>query len=189
MLLPRYTDITHGLCQRPARISPKYFYDQQGSQLFEAITQLPEYYPTRTENALMRHHAAAIARAVGTGRVLIELGAGSCRKARVLCETVRPSCFVGVDISADFLEDSVASLQRDLPWLDARAVGGDITHGVDLPSDIPRAGRLVFYPGSSIGNFDPPHALELLGHAKGRYAELWSLQTQNRSVPNQISYS
>ncbi|MCI5068480.1 L-histidine N(alpha)-methyltransferase [Acidovorax sp.] len=166
MLLPRYTDITHGLCQRPARISPKYFYDQQGSQLFEAITQLPEYYPTRTENALMRHHAAAIARAVGTGRVLIELGAGSCRKARALCETVRPSCFVGVDISADFLEDSVASLQRDLPWLDARAVGGDITHGVDLPRDIPRAGRLVFYPGSSIGNFDPPHALELLGHMR-----------------------
>ena len=166
MLLPRYTDITHGLCQRPARISPKYFYDQQGSQLFEAITQLPEYYPTRTENALMRHHAAAIARAVGSGRVLIELGAGSCRKARALCETVRPSCFVGVDISADFLEDSVASLQRDLPWLDARAVGGDITQGVDLPSDIPRAGRLVFYPGSSIGNFDPPHALELLGHMR-----------------------
>ena len=81
-------DITQGLRQRPARISPKYFYDQHGSRLFEAITELPEYYPTRTENALMQRHAADIARAVGTGRTLIELGAGNCQKARALCRLV-----------------------------------------------------------------------------------------------------
>ncbi|WP_422843133.1 L-histidine N(alpha)-methyltransferase [Acidovorax sp. M2(2025)] len=166
MLLPRYTDITHGLARRPAHISPKYFYDQRGSELFEAITRLPEYYPTRTETALMRQHAQAIARAVGPGRVLVELGAGNCQKARALCALIRPACFVGVDISDDFLEEAVAGLRAALPGLDARALAGDLTQGVDLPRDIPRAGRLIFYPGSSIGNFDPPQAVELLTHMR-----------------------
>ena len=161
-----HSDITHGLSQRPARISPKYFYDQRGSQLFEAITRLPEYYPTRTENALMQLHAADMAHQLGTVRTVIELGAGSCDKARALCRWVRPACFVGVDISVDFLQEAVQRLRADMPGLDARAVGGDMTQGLVLPADIPRAGRLVFYPGSSIGNFDPPHALELLCHMR-----------------------
>ena len=166
MLLPRYSDITHGLTQRPARISPKYFYDQHGSQLFEAITRLPEYYPTRTEMALMQAHADSIAGAIGRGRTLIELGAGNCQKARTLCRLVQPACFVGVDISADFLEQAVQGLRDEFPALDARALAGDMTLGVSLPDDIPRTGRLVFYPGSSIGNFDPPHALDLLAHMR-----------------------
>ncbi|KRD55280.1 dimethylhistidine N-methyltransferase [Acidovorax sp. Root275] len=167
MPLPSPTDdITRGLNQRPASISPKYFYDQHGSQLFEEITRLPEYYPTRTETALMQQHADGIARAVGPGRTLIELGAGNCQKARTLCRLVQPACFVGVDISADFLQAAVQGLRDDFPGLDARAVGGDMTRGVVLPADIPRKGRLVFYPGSSIGNFDPPHALELLAHMR-----------------------
>jgi L-histidine Nalpha-methyltransferase len=167
MHLPSPTDdITRGLSQRPACISPKYFYDQQGSELFEEITRLPEYYPTRTETALMQQHADSIARAVGPGRTLIELGAGNCQKARTLCRLVQPACFVGVDISADFLQAAVQGLRDDFPGLDARAVGGDMTQGVVLPGDIPRNGRLVFYPGSSIGNFDPPHALGLLTHMR-----------------------
>lgn len=167
MPLPSSTDdITRGLNQRPARISPKYFYDQHGSRLFEEITRLPEYYPTRTETALMQQHAADIARAVGVGRTLVELGAGNCQKARTLCRLVQPACFVGVDISADFLQAAVQGLRDDFPGLDARAVGGDMTQGVALPGDIPRTGRLVFYPGSSIGNFDPPHALDLLAHMR-----------------------
>lgn len=167
MHLPSPTDdITRGLSQRPASISPKYFYDQHGSRLFEEITRLPEYYPTRTETALMQQHAADIARAVGEGRTLVELGAGNCQKARTLCRLVQPACFVGVDISADFLQAAVQGLRDDFPGLDARAVGGDMTQGVALPDDIPRAGRLVFYPGSSIGNFDPPHALNLLAHMR-----------------------
>lgn len=159
-------DITRGLNQRPASISPKYFYDQHGSRLFEEITRLPEYYPTRIETALMQQHAADIARAVGVGRTLVELGAGNCQKARTLCRLVQPACFVGVDISADFLQAAVQGLRDDFPGLDARAVGGDMTQGVALPDDIPRTGRLVFYPGSSIGNFDPPHALDLLAHMR-----------------------
>jgi dimethylhistidine N-methyltransferase len=161
-----HSDITDGLNQRPARISPKYFYDQRGSQLFEAITRLPEYYPTRTENALMQAHAADMAHQLGTVRTVIELGAGSCEKARALCRRVRPACFVGVDISVDYLQEAVQRLRADMPGLDARAVGGDMTQGLALPADIPRAQRLVFYPGSSIGNFDPPHALHLLRHMR-----------------------
>ena len=91
MPLNRPSDITDGLSQRPARISPKYFYDQRGSQLFEAITRLPEYYPTRTETALMQRHAADMARHLGAVRTVIELGAGSCEKARALCGWVRPA--------------------------------------------------------------------------------------------------
>ena len=155
-------DIAQGLLQQPACISPKYFYDKRGSELFEEITQLPEYYPTRTETALMQQHAAAIAQAVGQGRTLIELGAGSCQKARALCRTLQPACFVGIDISAEFLHDAVQGLRDEFPGLDARAVSGDMTQGLQLPDDIAKSGRLIFYPGSSIGNFDPPHALDLL---------------------------
>ncbi|AVP58048.1 L-histidine N(alpha)-methyltransferase [Pulveribacter suum] len=151
-----------GLLGRPASISPKYFYDERGSRLFEAITRLPEYYPTRTEQAVLRRHAQAIAQAVGRGGVVIEPGAGSCDKAQVLCRLLGATHFVGVDISADYLEGSVARLRAALPGLDARAVGGDITTAIELPRDVPQARRLVFYPGSSIGNFDPPAALALL---------------------------
>lgn len=157
-----HDEISEGLLQQPATISPKYFYDQLGSELFESITRLPEYYPTRTEHAVMQQHASAIAAAVGQGRTLIELGAGNCEKARTLCRTLAPDCFVGVDISADFLQGAVARMREEFPHMDARAVGADMTRGVTLPADIPRTGRLVFYPGSSIGNFDPPHALMLL---------------------------
>lgn len=157
-----FDEITQGLLQQPATISPKYFYDQLGSELFESITRLPEYYPTRTEHAVMQQHAAAIATAVGQGRTLIELGAGNCEKARALCRTLAPACFVGVDISADFLQGAVARMREEFPHMQAHAVGADMTRGVTLPADIPGTGRLVFYPGSSIGNFDPPHALMLL---------------------------
>ncbi len=154
--------IIEGLLREPPRLSPKYFYDQRGSELFEAITRLPEYYPTRTEHAVLRRHARAIARAVGQGAVVIEPGAGSCEKARVLCRLLRATHFVGVDISADYLAGAVARLRAALPGLQAHAVGGDITAGLRLPAGIPRERRLVFYPGSSIGNFDPPAALALL---------------------------
>lgn len=161
-----HQDLIDGLLAEAPAISPKYFYDQRGSELFTAITQLPEYYPTRTEKALMERHGQDIARAIGPGCVVIELGAGNCEKARGLCRLLRPACFVGIDISADYLQEGVARLRADLPGLDVRAVGGDITRGVPLPQDLPPARRLVFYPGSSIGNFDPPQAVELLAHMR-----------------------
>ena len=155
-------EITSGLLRGSACLSPKYFYDQRGSELFEAITRLPEYYPTRTERAVLLRHAGAIAQTVGTHGVVIEPGAGSCDKARVLCRLLRARQYVAIDISADYLQGAVARLRAALPGLDAWAVGGDITAGMRLPPGIAARDRLVFYPGSSIGNFDPPAALALL---------------------------
>lgn len=156
--------ISAQLLRPQAAISPRYFYDQRGSELFEAITRLPEYYPTRTERAVLLRHARAIADTVGTPGVVIEPGAGSCAKALVLCRLLRARQYVGVDVSAGYLQDAVARLRTALPALDARAVGGDITAGIQLPPGIAARQRLVFYPGSSIGNFDPPAALALLRH-------------------------
>lgn len=161
-----HQDIIDGLLQPVARISPKYFYDQHGSELFEAITRLPEYYPTRTERALLKERAHDIAQAVGAVRTVIEPGAGNGEKGRVLCGILRPAHFVGVDISTEILQEGMERLRREQPTVDARAVTADLTNHLELPQDIPLAHRLVFYPGSSIGNFDPPQALEWLRGAR-----------------------
>ena len=155
-------EIIEGLSQTPATLSPKYFYDARGSAIFEEITRLPEYYPTRTERAIMQRHAAEIARRVGPGSTVIELGAGNCEKARHLCQAIAATRFVAVDISEEFLHQSVARLQAEMPALDVRAFAADLTHEIVLPADVPPTRRLLFYPGSSIGNFDPPQALGLL---------------------------
>ena len=155
-------EIIEGLTQTRATISPKYFYDARGSAIFEEITRLPEYYPTRTEREIMQRHAADIARKVGCGRTVIELGAGNCEKARSLCEAIAATRFVAVDISAEFLHQSVARLQAEMPALEVHAVAADLTAEIVLPPDVPQAQRLLYYPGSSIGNFDPPEALGLL---------------------------
>lgn len=155
-------EITLGLSRTPATISPKYFYDARGSALFEEITRLPEYYPTRTERAIMLRHGADIARRVGPGRTVIEPGAGNCEKARSLCEAIAARGFVALDISEEFLHQAVARLQAELPALDVRAFAADLTAEIVLPPEVPQARRLVYYPGSSIGNFDPPQALGLL---------------------------
>lgn len=155
-------EIIAGLNSAAAFISPKYFYDQLGSQLFEAITRLPEYYPTRTETTLMQQHGAAIAHAVGEGATLIEIGAGNCTKALALCRWIQPRCFVGVDISADFLQDAMRGLQQELPELTTWAIAADLSAAFHLPAEVPQSKRLVFYPGSSIGNFDTQQALDLL---------------------------
>lgn len=164
-----YTDpqtIIADLQQPHARISPKYFYDQRGSELFEAITRLPEYYLTRTEQQVLQEHGAAIARSVGTGALLVEPGAGSCTKARKLCRLIQPRGFVAVDISADFLHASVADMQAEFPALPMRAIAADLSRDFALPPDIERRHRLIFYPGSSIGNFDRPHAATMLARLR-----------------------
>lgn len=160
-------DIVNGLMQAAATISPKYFYDAKGSALFERITRLPVYYPTRTEQAIMAANASEIARQVGANGTLIELGAGNCQKARALCEMISPARFVAVDISEAFLHDAVARMRSSFPHIDIQAVATDLTAEVVLPASVPAEGRLVFYPGSSIGNFDPPHAQALLSRIRG----------------------
>jgi L-histidine Nalpha-methyltransferase len=155
-------EITDRLMQPRPSISSKYFYDAHGSELFEAITKLPEYYLTRTEKLLMQAHGPAIAKSIGAGVSLIELGAGSCIKGRELCRLIDPQQFVGVDISADFLHDAIASMRSEFVNLPIRAVAADMSQSFSLPDDIPRSKRLIFYPGSSIGNFDREHVAHLL---------------------------
>ena len=163
---PDHADIVTGLLQTPATLAPKYFYDARGSALFEEITRLPEYYPTRTENAIMAMHAAAMAQAIGPGCTVIELGAGNCQKARALCQQLLAQHYVAVDISKDFMTDAVAGMRAAFPALPIDAVVADITTDWALPAHVPTQQRLVFYPGSSIGNFDPPQAQALLARMR-----------------------
>jgi dimethylhistidine N-methyltransferase len=155
-------EITSGLMQARPSISPKYFYDARGSSLFEAITRLPEYYLTRTEKELMQTHGAAISHCIGPSTRLIELGAGSCEKGRALSRLINPVEYVAVDISDNFLQASVKNFQAERQFLPVRAVVADISQPFELPQDLARNRRLVFYPGSSIGNFDRTEVAAIL---------------------------
>ncbi len=160
--IARNAPIIAALSAPQASIAPQYFYDAKGSELFERITRLPEYYLTRTESQILRTHADDIRSRLPPQPTLIELGAGNCEKARALFSLLRPRCFVAVDISADFIRDAVAGLQAAFPEVDIRAVVADINEEIVLPADVPAERRVVFYPGSSIGNFDRAPALALL---------------------------
>lgn len=161
-----HADIAAGLLQTPATIAPKFFYDARGSALFEEITRLPEYYPTRIEAAIMATHATSMTQAIGPGCTVIELGAGNCQKARALCQQLQARHYVAVDISADFMTDAVAGMRAAFPGLAIDAVVADISTDWALPAHVPTGQRLVFYPGSSIGNFDPPQAQALLARMR-----------------------
>jgi dimethylhistidine N-methyltransferase len=156
-------ELATGLMQSPARIAPKFFYDRLGSRLFEAITELPEYYPTRTEAAIFNEHLPAIGQVLGTDFTLIDLGCGSCGKAgRLFHAGVLPARYVAVDISVDFMRDSLRQLQRELPAIEMTGIGLDFAETLHLPDDLPAQRRMFFYPGSSIGNFSPPEARRFL---------------------------
>lgn len=155
-------ELSAGLQAPQASVSPKYFYDTLGSRLFEAICELPEYYPTRTEAAIFDEHAADIAQAVGPGATVIDLGAGNCAKAARLFPVLRPEQYVPVDISVDFLRAAVEGLNKRFPHIDMVALGCDLSEELDLPPAVRPEHRLFFYPGSSIGNFAPHEALAFL---------------------------
>ncbi len=155
------TDLLACLSTRPHRISPKWFYDTMGSQLFEQICELPEYYPTRTEVALLERHASDIARHIGRDAEVIEFGAGASRKVRLLLDALEsPSRFIPIDISGEHLLASVAELKARYRDIEVLPVIADFTQSVELPS--PRGRRVGFFPGSSIGNFEPQHAQRML---------------------------
>lgn len=157
-------DILRGLTARQKRLEPKYFYDERGSELFDRICELPEYYPTRTELAVMREHAGEIADLVGPAASVIELGAGSTLKIRLLLDHLRdPVAYVPVDISGEYLTKQAYELARDYPNLIVRPVAADFTRPFTLPQHpvTPRR-NLVFFPGSTIGNFSRRQALKLL---------------------------
>lgn len=155
-------EVVRGLSARPKRIAPKFFYDRRGSALFEEICQLPEYYLTRVEIGILRSCVREIAGLTGPDSVLIELGSGSSRKVRLLLEALRPSAYLAVDISREFLLQATRKLAHDYPWLEVHAACADLCRPL-VVSDLPEGGRrLAFYPGSSIGNFEPDEAREFL---------------------------
>jgi dimethylhistidine N-methyltransferase len=170
------SDVLAGLSVRPKRLPPKYFYDEAGSQLFEQITALPEYYPTRTELAILREHAADIAGVLGPKTALIEFGSGSTRKVRILLEAAPGiEAYVPVDISAEMLSQEATQLQHDRPRLRVLPVAADFTQPFRLPGAIVGLSRAGFFPGSTIGNFEPHDASAFLAHARrmlGRKAVL-----------------
>ena len=160
--------IEAGLAQQPAHAAPKYFYDRLGSHLFEAITELPEYYPTRTEAAIFTAHGAAMAHRIGAGATLIDLGAGNCAKAVRLFPLLEPARYVAVDISVDFLHDALKRVQREHPSLDVVGLGQDFSSALDLDADLIADRAVYFYPGSSIGNFTPDEALAFLKRVRAQ---------------------
>jgi dimethylhistidine N-methyltransferase len=157
-------EVLAGLRRRPrARaIPPKFFYDARGSELFEAITRTPEYYPTRTEMEILQANADAIAARVGTGSLLVEPGGGSCAKVRILLEGLRPCAYVPMDISREHLWVAAEQVAAEFPWLEVHAACTDFTRRLEVPAAVPEGPRVAFFPGSSIGNFDPPAAIEFM---------------------------
>jgi len=163
---PFAADVLAGLAAKPKRLPPKYFYDAAGSALFERITQLPEYYPTRCELALLRENAPAIASLFPPSCALIEFGSGSSRKARILLGAAATvEAYVPVDISGDFLQQDAAQLRRDFPHLGVYPVVADFTQSFAVPAAIAMLPRVGFFPGSTIGNFEPHEAAKFLRHA------------------------
>jgi dimethylhistidine N-methyltransferase len=156
-------DVVAGLTAKPKTIPPKYFYDLAGSALFDRITQLPEYYPTRCEIGILKDNAAAIASLFPPGCALIEFGSGSSRKARILLGAAATvGAYVPVDISGDFLNQELAQLRRDFPHLAIYPLVEDFTQPFDIPAEIAALPRVGFFPGSTIGNFEPHEACKLL---------------------------
>jgi len=155
-------EVLQGLAAQPKVIPPKFFYDERGSQLFDAICELPEYYPTRTEIAILQAQAHEIAELAGPECLLLELGSGASKKVRLLLDALRPSAYLGVDISKDFLLHATSRLAADYPWLDVHAACIDFSQALHLsycPTDFK---KLAFFPGSSLGNFVPAEAIAFL---------------------------
>ena len=165
-LKPALPDVTsevlRGLTKSAKSIPPKYFYDAEGSRLFDVITGLPDYYLTRTETSILRENAASIADRVGQGACLVEYGSGSSTKSRLVIEACRPAAYVPVDISRNHLEQSAKAILGGYPELAVYPTCADYTAPFELPPPVAALPRLAFFPGSSIGNFEPSAAVDFL---------------------------
>jgi dimethylhistidine N-methyltransferase len=159
-------DAVDDLSQQPKRLSPKYFYDAVGSELFEAITRLPEYYPTRTELGILREKSREIAAIIPDGAALIEFGAGATTKVRLLLENCSFDAYVPVDISGEFIRTQADALRRDFPKLAVYPLVADFTLPFALPGAIAPMPKVGFFPGSTIGNFEPHEACRFLRIAR-----------------------
>jgi L-histidine Nalpha-methyltransferase len=156
------TEVIAGLTARPRSLSPRWFYDRRGSELFEAITQLPEYYLTRAERGILVAHAGEIARIAGTGRALVELGSGSSLKTPLLLEALAPTTYVPIDISGEFMHWAAAALGKHFPALSICPITADFMRPFTLPSSVRSLPRLGYFAGSTIGNMTVPVAVDFL---------------------------
>jgi dimethylhistidine N-methyltransferase len=161
-------DVIAGLSAVRRALPPKYFYDARGSQLFDAICELPEYYPTRTELAMMRTSSAEIARKIGPDSAIVEYGSGSGQKTRLLIDAVAPVAYVAIDISAEQLQAAIATLSAEFTNVKMAAVCADYTQPVPLDAleTLSRARRVIYFPGSTIGNFTTHEAQQFLVNAR-----------------------
>ena len=157
-------DVLRGLAQPIPAIPARWLYDRRGSELFDEITKLPAYYPTRTETALLEQAMLDLPAHVQRGGAVIEFGAGSATKTPWVLEAIRPKAYVPIDISGEYLEESAAVVDADHERIAVHPVVGDFSKDVTLPSEIDGLDRLGFFPGSTIGNFVPKSAAALLGH-------------------------
>ena len=164
-------DVIDDLSRHPKRLSPKYFYDAAGSELFEQITMLPEYYPTRTELSILCDYGRAITAIIPKGAALVEFGAGATTKMRLLLKECELGAYVPVDISGDFLKSQAEALRSDFPGLLIDPVTADFTTPFELPEAVQAMPKVGFFPGSTLGNFEPHEACaflrsarEILGH-------------------------
>jgi L-histidine Nalpha-methyltransferase len=161
-----FQDVIFGLSRPQKTLPPKYFYDDAGSRLFERICRLPEYYLTRSELALTRANIASIARFAGKGCELVEYGSGESLKTRLLIGALRPAAYLPVDISDAALRGAEQRLSREFPWLRITPINGDFSRPIELPSS--RARRVVYFPGSTIGNLTPEEAHAFLSMTRGQ---------------------
>ena len=156
------TAVLAGLSASPKSIPARFFYDMAGSGLFEEITRLPEYYPTRVEVGLLESHGPDIAAITGPGRAVVEFGSGSSAKTPLLLRSVAACAYVPIDISADFLDMAAADLAAKLPGLPVLPLAADFTQPLRLPAAVAGRAKLGFFPGSTLGNLAPPAAIDLL---------------------------
>ena len=164
-------DVLAGLAAATPAIPARWLYDRRGSELFEEITRLPEYYPTRTETGLLERYSGEIASMLGTGEAVVEFGSGSSAKTPILLRAVKPRAYVPIDISGDFLREAALGLQAEFPDLAVLPVEADFTRRLALPPEIEAAPKLGFFPGSTIGNLVPRTAVDLLRAMKETLGE------------------
>jgi dimethylhistidine N-methyltransferase len=160
------SDVLDGLSAHPKRLPPKYFYDATGSELFEQITLLPEYYPTRTELGILRDYGSDISTIVPKDSALVEFGAGATTKVRLLLKKCAFGAYVPVDISGDFLKAQANTLRKDFPGLAVYPVAADFTAPFTLPEAVAAMPKVGFFPGSTLGNFEPHEACAFLRSAR-----------------------
>jgi dimethylhistidine N-methyltransferase len=155
-------DVLSGLGGQPRAIPARWFYDRRGSELFEAITDLPEYYPTRTETALLMQIGPQLGALAASNAAVVEFGSGSSAKTPILLRAIDPAAYVPIDISGEFLRHSARELSASFPGLPVLPVEADFLRPVPLPPEVSGLPKLGFFPGSTIGNMNAFRAVDLL---------------------------